>query len=623
MTRTVGIDLGTTYSLVAYVDEKGEAQTIPDSRAPEGMQALLPSVVGLREDGSIAVGWEARSRRVERPTLTISSVKRLMGKGSKEVAAEENYIPFPLNLEDEKIVRIELGGKSWTPPEISALILKELKARAEQFFKEPVTQAVVTVPAYFNDSQRQATKDAGKIAGLEVLRIVNEPTAASLAYGLHKKKQGKIAVYDLGGGTFDISILNLHEGIFEVLATAGDTHLGGDDIDWRLAQKFLQEISDQYGAEITKDSAFRQLVVEEAERAKRALSHRGSHDLKIIDEKRGIRYARAFSRYELAELVRDIVERTIGPCEQAMRDAKLAPAEIDELILVGGSTRMPLVQDIAEKIFQKKPHSELNPDQVVALGAAIQAEILSGEIKNLLLLDVTPLSLGIETFGGVMGKIIDRNATIPARASEIFTTFVDGQTSVDIHILQGERELVKDNRSLGKFQLKGIEPMPAGLPRIEVTFIVDENGLLQVRARDQRTDKEQAIEIKPSYGLNDEQVKTMIQDSYTHAKEDVEARLLIEARNEAEISIRGAEKALAQGAKLIPQAKHKKISEVLVRLKKAVQGTARREIQETRAELEKEALPLAEKLMDQAVKAALKGKKLEAFQVDNPTQKSK
>lgn len=382
MTRTIGIDLGTTYSLVAFVDKNGLAQVIGDPKAPEGGQALLPSVVGLRPDGSIAVGWEARAKRVEQPTLTISSIKRLMGKGSKEVAGEEAYIPFPLNLEDEKIVRIPLGGRLWTPPEISALILKELKSRAEKFCGEPIRRAVITAPAYFNDSQRQATKDAGRIASLEVLRIVNEPTAASLAYGLHQKKKGKIAVYDLGGGTFDISILNLHEGIFEVLATAGDTHLGGDDIDWRLAKKFLSEIEALGGAQVKGDLHLRQRVVEEAERAKRALSHRGSYDLKIVDEKKGIHYTRAISRYELAELAREIVERTMAPCEQALRDAKLTPEGIDELILVGGATRMPLVREVAQKVFRKEPHCELNPDQVVALGAAIQAHILAGEIKK-------------------------------------------------------------------------------------------------------------------------------------------------------------------------------------------------------------------------------------------------
>ena len=605
----IGIDLGTTYSLVAYVGKTGRAEIIADPADPE-RGALLPSVIGMREDGSLCVGWEARDKRIERPTLTISSIKRLMGKGSKEIGTEQDYIPFPLNLEDEKIIRIPFGDKLWTPPEISALILKELKFRAEKFFGTEVRQAVVTVPAYFNDSQRQATKDAGRIAGLDVMRIVNEPTAAALAYGLHQKKQGKIAVYDFGGGTFDVSILNLHEGIFEVLSTAGDTHLGGDDIDWRLAQKFIQEIAAQSGESLTQDLLLRQQVVEEAERAKRAVSHRGSYDLKIIDEKKGIRFERAFSRYELAELARDIVERTVAPCEQALKDAGLMPKEIDELILVGGSTRMPLVQEVAEKIFQQKPHCELNPDQVVALGAAIQAHILSGEIKNLLLLDVTPLSLGIETFGGVMAKIIERNSTIPARASEGFTTFVDGQTSVDIHVLQGERELVKDNRSLARFQLKGIEPLPAGLPRIEVTFIVDENGLLQVKAKDQRTGKEQAIEVKPSYGLSEEEVKARVQEAYVHAKDDMESRLLIEARNQAEISFRGAEKALASGIKLVSTAQQKKIREVMEKLKSACVTSDRKNIQDLRALLEKEALPLAEKLMDKAVKAALKGKKL-------------
>ncbi len=605
MSRIVGIDLGTTYSLVAYVDGQ-EAKVISDEKG----RSLLPSVISLDTNGEILVGWDARSKRVKLPTLTISSVKRLMGKGSREVGTEEDFIPFKLDKSDEKIVRIELGSKTLTPPEVSALILKELKKRAENFFGEPVTQAVITVPAYFNESQREATRVAGQIAGFEVRRIVNEPTAAALAYGLHKKKRGKIAVFDLGGGTFDLSILNLHEGIFEVLATSGDTHLGGDDLDWRIAKKFLEELENQFGKWVREDLEFKQQVLEEAERAKIALSRTPSADVHIQNEKRKLDWKRAFSRYELNELTRDIIERTVPPCLQALRDAKLQPSEIDEVILVGGMTRMPLVQTTAEKIFEKKAHSEINPDEVVALGAAIQAHILSGEIKNLLLLDVTPLSLGIETFGGVTSVLIPRNTTIPAQAKEMFTTFVDGQTSVDIHVLQGERELAQDNRSLGRFQLRGIEPMPAGLPRIEVIFLIDENGLLRVKARDDRTGKEQAIEVKPSFGLKDEEVEKMIQESFLHAKEDMEIRLLVETKNQAQISLQGAKKALKLGTQTVNGKERKAIEQAVQSLEKLLAGEDRGAIGKAREHLEKTAKPLAERLMNAAVKEALAGKKL-------------
>lgn len=604
----IGIDLGTTYSVAAYVDESGRPQVIPDADG----SVLLPSIASFLEDGSVLVGNEAKKRRVTSPTLTISSVKRLMGKGSNEIEVGKDFIPYLLDLSDEKIVRIRLGGKSWTPPEISALFLKKLKERAEAFFKTAVTSAVITVPAYFNDSQRQATKDAGKIAGLEVMRIVNEPTAASLAYGLHKRNRGKIAVYDLGGGTFDISILNLHDGIFEVLSTAGDTHLGGDDLDWCLAKQVIQEIEKSSGKPVSADLELVQSIVEASERVKIELSKQEAAALKVERPNQGVLFNREISRNEFEALIRPIAERTVRPCRQALKDAALETKEIDEVVLVGGSTRIPLVRSIAESAFGKKPHSELNPDEVVALGAAVQAHILTGKMKDLLLLDVTPLSLGIETYGGAVARIIERNSKVPARASEVFTTFVDGQTSVDLHILQGERELAKDCRSLARFQLKGIDPMPAGLPRIDVTFIIDENGILQVRAKDQRGGREQLIEVKPTYGLTEDEVKQMVKASFEHAKDDFEAHLLIDVRNDAEIVVRATEKALKEvKAGVLADKEKKRIESALAKTKESLQGSDRKQIRDAMDHLNQETQHLAEMVVNEAIKKSLVGKRVD------------
>ena len=610
MGRIVGIDLGTTNSLVAYVDSQtGQPKCI---LGPYG-STLCPSVVSLDPDGSVIVGEAARRRLLTQPERTIYSVKRLMGRGPADVQNELKLFPFRIDPQSKNVIRVMLGDKMFTPPEISAFILRELRNWAESFLGETIDRAVITVPAYFNDAQRQATKDAGRIAGLEVLRLVNEPTAAALAYGLHEKQRGHVAVYDLGGGTFDISILKListNEGdIYQVLSTNGDTHLGGDDID-NFLQAFMHHQVLQNGAfDFSSSAEATQELRKSLIALKHELSEKDSAVLRFTLPNAEL-FTHEFSRAEFEKIIQPIVARTMGPVKQALADAHLAPSAIEEVVLVGGTTRTPLIRRTVQEFFGRKPHTELNPDEVVALGAAVQANILERGVSNMLLLDVTPLSLGIETYGGAVSKIIPRNSTIPASAQEQYTTGVDNQTGIDIHVLQGERELAKDCRSLARFTLK-VPPAPAGLPRIEVAFLIDANGILQVAAKDMRTGQQHSIEVQPSYGINDTEIERMLEESIEYAEQDFAERQLIEARTESEAILSATAKALAnpQSAE-IAASERSNIEAAVAALKQSAVATDYKQIRKRIDELNHATEHLAELLMNSAVSTALAGRNL-------------
>jgi Fe-S protein assembly chaperone HscA len=597
--QIVGIDLGTTNSLIAVMEPTG----------PRILSGIVPSVVSVTPSGEVIVGAEAREMLITHPERSVYSVKRLMGRDAADVQEELKLFPFRLAETSDSVLALRLGEKVMTPPEVSAYILRKLKMDAEAALGTPISQAVITVPAYFNDAQRQATKDAGRIAGLDVLRLVNEPTAAALAYGLDKRKEGIVAVYDFGGGTFDVSILRLHEGIFEVLATNGDTHLGGDDIDNLLLQIAFEDIQADWGEDVSVRSDAVQLLRRAVIQAKEQLSFVPSIEIEF--EYSGRRYVRDIGVDIFNRLIQPIVERTLAPCRACIADAGVRVEDINEVVMVGGSTRIPLVRAEVEKLFRARPHTELNPDEVVALGAAVQAGILSGDVQDQLLLDVTPLSLGIETMGGLVSKLIHRNSTIPASATEQFTTAVDGQKNVLIHVVQGERELVKDCRSLARFDLKDLPPMPAGLARIEVRFLIDANGILNVTAKDVRTGKEQSMDVKPSYGLSDQQVEAMILESFEKAQDDFKERQVREARVEADSILAAVNKARNDDAfRSLPTEARAKIDWDVQVLLRVYNQSDYLSIREKIEQLNQSTHALAENMMNTAVRGALKGTKI-------------
>jgi molecular chaperone DnaK len=595
MSKVIGIDLGTTNSVVAVL-EGGEPTVIPNS---EGGRTT-PSVVAFTKEGERLVGQVAKRQAVTNPENTVYSIKRFMGRRYDEVTDEAKMVPYKAMAAGNGDVRVDIRGKQYSPPEISAMILQKLKQAAEDYLGEKVSKAVITVPAYFNDAQRQATKDAGKIAGMEVLRIVNEPTAAALAYGLDKKKDETIAVYDFGGGTFDISILEVGEGVVEVKATNGDTHLGGDNIDQRVIDWIVSEFKKDQGIDLGKDKMALQRLKEAAEKAKMELSTTMETEINLpfvtADASGPKHLAMKLTRSKLEQLVDDLLQKSMGPVKQALKDAGADPKDIDEVVLVGGMTRMPRIQQLVKEFFGKEPHKGVNPDEVVAVGAAIQAGILAGEVKDVLLLDVTPLSLGVETLGGVMTKLIERNTTIPTRKAETFSTAADNQTSVEIHVLQGERELARDNRTLGKFHLVGIPAAPRGLPQIEVTFDIDANGILNVSAKDNATGKTQAITITASSGLAKDEVDRMVKDAESHAEEDHKRRQLVDLRNQADSLAYNLEKLLGENREKIGESQAKEIEEAVAAARKAAEGEDQAAIRSAMDRLTKLSHSVAESL---------------------------
>ena len=593
MAKVIGIDLGTTNSVVAVM-EGGDPTVISNQ---EGSR-LTPSVVGFTKDGEILVGQVAKRQAITNPENTVFSIKRFMGRRHDEVLQETKLVPYKVVKTDNADARVEVRGKVYSPPEISAMILRKLKEAAEAYLGEKVSKAVITVPAYFNDSQRQATKEAGQIAGLEVLRIINEPTAAALAYGMDKKKDETIAVYDLGGGTFDISILEIGDGVFEVKATNGDTHLGGDDFDQRVVDWIAEEFKRENGIDLKRDRMALQRLKEAAEKAKCELSTTLQTEINlpfITADANGPKHlVLTLTRAKLESLVADLIERTLGPCRQALQDAGKSPRDIDEVILVGGQIRMPKVQEMVKALFGKEPHKGVNPDEVVGVGAAIQAAVLTGDVKDMVLLDVTPLSLGIETLGSVMTRLIERNTTIPTKKSEIFTTAADNQTSVEVHVLQGERPMARDNRTLGKFHLVGIPPASRGVPQIEVTFDIDANGIVNVSARDTATGKQQNITITASSGLTKEEIDRMMKEAEAHAAEDAQRQQEIEVRNQADSLVYTTERTLREHGDKVPEGERKVIEDALNEAREALKGDDMNRITRAQENLMKASHKLAE-----------------------------